>query len=171
MTRTLVVKFACHQQIAVQHTRKRDRAMGTFWKKANTPKKNLIRRGAIALVTYELIWAATFWWVARTRPADSVLLGVAAIPTLTVVAFIGVLARYLREETDEFHRELVVRCLLWGTGATMLVLAFHGFLQLFGWSGKWPVAIDLGAFLIAMLAAKLTYRLAHRVPAEVSDVL
>jgi hypothetical protein len=145
--------------------------MGTFWKKANTAKKNLIRRGALVLVAYEVIWAATFWWVARTKPADSVLLGMAAIPTLTVVVFIGVLAHYLREETDEFHRELVVRCLLWGTAAVMLVMAFHGFLQLFGWSGKWPVAIDFGAFLVAMLAAKLTYKVAHRVPVEVSDAL
>jgi hypothetical protein len=145
--------------------------MGTFWRKANSSKKNLIRRGAIVLVAYEAVWSATFWWVFKTRPADPVLAGVAVLPTLTVVAFIGVLARYLREETDEFHRELVVRCLLWGAAAVMLVLTFHGFLQLFGWSGKWPVAIDLGAFLVAMLAAKLTYRVAHRVTLEVSDVL
>lgn len=145
--------------------------MGTFWKKANTAKKNLIRRGALVLVAYELIWAATFWWVAKVKPADTVLVGVAVLPALTVAAFIGVLARYLREETDEFHRELVVRCLLWGAAAVMLVMTFHGFLQLFSWNGKWPVAIDLGAFLVAMFAAKLTYRVAHRPPVEVSDVL
>jgi Na+/proline symporter len=145
--------------------------MGTFWKKANLAKKNLIRRGAIVLVAYEAVWSATFWWVFKTKPADPILLTVAVLPTLTVAAFIGVLARYLREETDEFHRELVVRCLLWGAAAVMLVMTFHGFLQLFGWSGKWPVAIDLGSFFVAIFAAKLTYRVAHRPPVEVSDVL
>ena len=53
-----------------------------------------------------------------------------------------------------------------GMAAVMLVMAFHGFLQLFGWDGRWPVFIDLGAFFVAMLAAKVTYKVANRVPAE-----
>jgi hypothetical protein len=139
--------------------------MAMSWKKFNGAKKRLIQRGAWALVAYEAVFAGTMYWVSRGHLSGSVILWVALLPTVTVAAFILILARYLREEVDEFHRELVVRCLLWGTAAVMLVLAFHGFLQLFGWRGNWPVLVDLGAFLLAMGAAKFTYRVQNRVPA------
>lgn len=140
--------------------------MSWSWKRMNTAKKNLIRRGAIALVAYEAAFAATMLWVGKGHLGGATLLGVAVLPTLTVLWFIGVLGRYLREEVDEFHRELVVRCLLWGLAAVMAVMCFHGFLQLFGWKGNWPVFADLGAFFAAMLTAKLTYKVANRPPVE-----
>lgn len=144
--------------------------MSLNWKKFNVAKKNLIRHGAIALVAYEVVFIAAMFWVDRAKPSGTMLLGIAMLPTLTVLAFIGVLARYLGEEVDEFHRQLVVRCLLWGTAAVMATVCFHSFLQLFGWLGKWPAAVELGVFLVAMLVAKLTYKMANRVP-EDADVL
>ena len=140
--------------------------MGWSWKGMNTAKKHLIVRGAIALAAYEVAFGGTFYWVDKGHLSGSALMWMAVPPTLTVAAFIVVIGRYLKEEVDEFHRELVIRCQLWGLAAVMLVMAFHGFLQLFGWNGRWPVFIDLGAFFVAMLAAKLTYNVANKVPAE-----
>ena len=140
--------------------------MALSWKKMTGAKRRLIQRGAAALVAYEVVFGATMYWVAKGHLAGVTLLWVALLPTVTVAAFILILGRYLREEVDEFHRELVVRCLLWGMAAVMLVMAFHGFLQLFGWRGNWPVFVDLGAFFFAMLVAKLTYRVMNRVPAD-----
>jgi hypothetical protein len=140
--------------------------MANFWKKANAAKKRMIRGALVALVVYELVFGGAMWWVSREKLSDGGLLWLAVLPTLTVAAFILVLARYLKEEVDEFHRELVVRCLLWGTAAVMLMMAFHGFLQLFGWHGNWPVFVDLSAFLLAMLTAKLTYKVVNRPPVE-----
>ena len=144
--------------------------MAWSWKKLNTAKKAMIRRGAVALVAYELVWCATCYWVFRTKPAGLVLLLIAVLPTIPVVGFIAVLAKYLGEEVDEFHRQLVVRCLLWGTAAVMTSVCFNCFLQLFGWKGSWPAAVDLGAFLLAMAVAKLTYKVQNRVP-EDADAL
>lgn len=140
--------------------------MASFWSKVNVAKRRLIQRAAVALVAYEVMFLATMWWVERSRPSDSAMLWLAVVPTLPVVGVILVMAHYLKEEVDEFHRELVVRCLLWGTAAVMVLLAFHGFLQLFGWKGSWSVMVDLGAFVGAMAIAKLTYRVANRPPAE-----
>ena len=140
--------------------------MAMFWTRANEAKKKLIRRGFLILVEYEVVFCAVMWWVGKNKPSDTALLALAVLPTTTVAAFIYTLGRYLREEPDEFHRELVVRCLLWGLAAVMLLVAFHGFLQLFGWKGNWPVMIDLVAFLVAMGAAKLTYKMANRVPVD-----
>ena len=144
--------------------------MAWSWKKLNAAKKGLVRRVAVALVTYELVWCGAYFWVDRAKPAGTMLFVMALLPTLPVVGMIVALGRYLGEEADEFHRQLVVRCLLWGTAAVMTSVCFHLFLQLFGWKGNWPAVVELGVFAVAMLVAKVTYRVANRVPADV-DVL
>ncbi len=145
--------------------------MALSWKKLNAAKKRMIRRALVVLVAYELLWAGVFFWVNRAKPEGTMLFLIAMLPALTVVAFIVVIAKYLGEEVDEFHRQLVVRCLLWGTAAVMTSLCFHGVLQLLGWKGQWPAGIELGLFVVAMGAAKLTYRVRHRVPDDVDALL
>ena len=144
--------------------------MAWNWKKLNAAKKGMIRRVAVVLVAYELVFGGAMFWVDRAKPAGAMLFVMALLPTLPVLGLIVVLGRYLREEVDEFHRQLVVRCLLWGTAAVMTSVCFHGFLQLFGWKGSWPAVVELAVFVVAMLVAKVTYKLANRVPADV-DVL
>jgi hypothetical protein len=145
--------------------------MGWNWKKMNSAKKSLIRRGAVALVAYEVMWAVAFLWVDRAKVEGSMLWVPAALTTLPVVGLIWVMARYLGEEVDEFHRLLVVRCLLWGTAAVMTSVCFHGLLQLLGWKGNWSAGVELGMFFAAMLVAKLTYRVQNRVPADADAML
>lgn len=144
--------------------------MAWNWKKLNSAKKGLIRRGAVALVGYELVFAGAIVWIDHAKLTGEMLWVMAAVTMLPVLGFIGVLARYLGEEVDEFHRQLVVRCLLWGLAAVMATVCFHGFLQLFGWKGNWPAAVELTAFLAAMMVAKLTYRVQNRVPADVDGL-
>lgn len=100
-------------------------------------------------------------WKKLGAPKKSLIRRGAAVP---------VLGRYLGEERDEFHRQLVVRCLLWGLAAVMTSVAFHGFLQLFGGRGSWSAGVELAAFVVAMTAAKVTYKVANRVPVD-ADVL
>ncbi len=140
--------------------------MASFWSRANGAKKGLIRRGAVALVAYEVVFIGTFYWVYRAKAEGSLIWWLALLPTLAVVGFVLVLARYLKEEVDEFHRELVVRCLLWGLAALMVALAYQGLMQLFGWKGNCPVWVDMAVFLVAMLAAKVTYKVVNRPPLE-----
>jgi len=140
--------------------------MAWNWKKMNAAKKAMIVKGAIVLGAYEVVFSGTFYAVYRTKPGTTMIFLLAVLPTLTVLAFIAVLGRYLKEEVDEFHRQLVVRCLLWGSAAVMTSVAFHGFLQLFGWKGSWPAAVELAVFVVAMGVAKLTYKVANRVPVD-----
>ena len=53
----------------------------------------------------------------------------------------------------------------------MTSVCFHGLLQLLGWKGNWPAGVELGMFFVAMLVAKLTYRVANRVPADVDGLV
>jgi hypothetical protein len=140
------------------------------WKKMNAAKKTMIRRATVMLVAYELLWAGAFFWVDKAKLEGAILWVPAALVTLPVLGLIWNMARYLGEEVDEFHRLLVVRCLLWGTAAVMTSVCFHGLLQLLGWKGNWPAGVELLLFFVAALAAKLTYRVQNRVP-EDADAL
>jgi hypothetical protein len=140
------------------------------WKKMNAAKKAMIRRGGIVLAAYEVVFTGAFVVAHKTEPGTAGLFLLAALTTLPVLAFIVVMGRYLGEEVDEFHRQLVVRCLLWGLAAVMTSVCFHGLLQLYGWKGNWPAGVELAVNLLAMLVAKLTYRVQNRVP-EDAEVL
>jgi hypothetical protein len=144
--------------------------MAWNWKKMNGAKKRLMRRMGVVLVVYELLWGGAFFWVDRAKLEGTILWVPAALTTLPVLGLIWIMARYLGEEVDEFHRLLVVRCLLWGTAAVMTSVCFHGLLQLLGWKGNWPAGVELGMFFVAALLAKLTYRVQNRVP-EDADAL
>jgi hypothetical protein len=74
-------------------------------------------------LAYHVFWHAhiAFW------PA----VGLALIPSIPIVAIIVFVGIYLKEETDEFQRVLYMQSLLCGTGGTLAVLSFWGFLHLF----------------------------------------
>ena len=145
--------------------------MAWSWKKLKSAKKTLLRRLLVALVAYEVLWGGAIYWVYRAKLEGRILWVLAAVITLPVLGLIWTMARYLEEEMDEFHRLLVVRCLLWGAAAVMTSVCFHGLLQLLGWKGSWPAAVELVAFFAAALAAKLTYRVRNRVPEDADGLV
>jgi hypothetical protein len=149
----------------------REVAMAWSWKKMNAAKKTMIRRSLVVVVAYELLWSGAFAWVYYAKLEGKILWALAAAVTLPVLGLIWTMARYLGDEVDEFHRQLVVRCLLWGTAGVMTSVCFHGLLQLLGWKGRWSAGVELGLFFLAALGAKLTYRVQHRVPDDVDAVL
>jgi hypothetical protein len=57
---------------------------------------------------------------------------VAAAPALPVIGVIVAMARYLREETDEFERTVQAEAALWATGGLLAIATLWGFLELFG---------------------------------------
>jgi len=128
--------------------------------------RSLRKTGLIVTGVYFLIFFACFAVFVRMQPAGALLWCLAALPVLPIVAVIGLMGRYLREERDEYKRDLTVRCLLWGTAGCIAVVMFSGFLQIFGWKGTLPPFTGFWAFFIFMFVAKLSYRAANRVPAD-----
>jgi hypothetical protein len=58
-------------------------------------------------------------------------IGLACIPSIPLVAIIAIVGLYLKEETDEFQRELYIKSLLWSAAGTLALTSFWSFLHLF----------------------------------------
>ncbi len=118
------------------------------------------------LACYFVVFLGINYLVFRDHPTGPLLWFFAALPTVPMVAVFMLLARYLRDERDGFKRELVIRCLLWGLAGSMSLHLFESFLRIFQWNGHFLPFTELYVFVGCMLAAKLSYRVANRVPAD-----
>ena len=124
------------------------------------------KSGLIAVGAYEVLFLSADYVAYRIHPTGIELWMLAALPALPILIVIGLFGRYLRDEKDEYKRDLAVRCLLWGTVGMMIVNLFSTYLRIFGWNGQLFPFSELFVFLGFALAAKLSYRVANRVPAD-----
>ena len=53
----------------------------------------------------------------------------ATLPALPIIGAVVTTARYMREEKDEFQRDVLVQALLGGVGATLVATTVWGFLE------------------------------------------
>ena len=98
----------------------------------NSPaeKRYLIRLFLTAIV-YILATFVTMHVLYHGRTGLYMGMLLAAIPSIPLVGMIGIVALYLKEEKDEFQRELYIQSLLWGMGGTLALTSFWSFLHLF----------------------------------------
>jgi len=75
--------------------------------------------GTLLIVTM-LTFAAARMAVEHTLFSQPFLHFIELLPAIPVAAMIFIVGRYLRRETDEFVRMMVVQALLWGLGITMI---------------------------------------------------
>jgi len=94
-------------------------------------EKRYVVRQLIAALVYLLATFVTIHilWHGRTRLTPAIIL--AGIPSIPLVAMIAIVALYLKEEKDEFQRELYIQSLLWGMGVTLALTSFWSYLHLF----------------------------------------
>ena len=124
------------------------------------------KRSYAVLASYFVIFSGTDYFVYRVHPVGWKLYACAALPFLPLLIVFLLTAAYLKAERDDFKRDLMMCCLLWGACASMSVNLFAGFLRIFGWHGQTPPFMELFAFCFAVLAAKITYKIANPLPAE-----
>ena len=154
MTSKLYIKFVCH-------LRWQERFI------VLTPASRTLRKQGLAvLALYFAVFFGTNFVVSRTHPAGPLLWFYAALPALPLIRIFVMLGQYLRAERDEYKRDLVIRCLLWGLAGAMSLHLFTGFLRIFAWSGQMPPFAELYVFTAFMLIPKISYRAANRIPAD-----
>jgi len=124
------------------------------------------KTGLIVLSSYFVLFPVAAYLADRSHPSGAVLFLLAALPALPILAVIVLMGRYLRDEKDEYKRDLAVRCLLWGTAGALTINLFSSYLRIFGWKGQLFPFTELFVFTGLMIVAKLSYRAANRVPKD-----
>jgi hypothetical protein len=125
--------------------------------------KRYQRTVMIEMGAYLAIIAGVTLYVRHDRPAGWVLYAVAALPSVPILGVLIAMGQYLRDETDEYQRNVLVRCLLIGTAVVLAVTAFFGFLRSFHWKGELPPFTEFVLFWLVMGGAQAYYRFADRV--------
>ena len=141
--------------------------MWCFGERINPAQRRYMQRGFGILLAYFGLLFSTTTGVHRWHPQGWHLYLAALLPTLPIVGIFVMTGQYLREEKDEFQRDLVVRCLLWGVAAVMTVEMFTSFLRTFGWAGSLPPFANWFVLCGSVIVAKFTYRL--RNPGTLAD--
>jgi hypothetical protein len=85
-----------------------------------------------ASLAYAILLIAAVWQFKHHPPTGALRYLVAVSPAIPLVGIIAVVGLYLKEETDEFQRALMVRQMLWSTGLTLSLATIWGFLEDFG---------------------------------------
>lgn len=75
---------------------------------------------------------------------------IALAPAAAILGTIASMGFYLAEETDEFHREVLIQSLLWGMAVTLGAASAWGFLETFGKAPHAPAWAVVPIFAVAM---------------------
>ena len=134
-----------------------------FGERKNPAQRRYLQGGLGVLIAYFCLLFTATTSVHRWHPQGWHLSLAALLPSVPIVGMFLITARYLREERDEFQRDLVVRCLLWGIAAVMTVEMFTSFLRAFGWQGSLPPFTDWFVLCGSVLIAKFTYKFTNRI--------
>jgi hypothetical protein len=120
-----------------------------------TAGRRYLRRFFPTIFAYVAVLLACVWTIKHHHPTGAALVVLSVLPALPILAVIVVLGAYLVEETDEFLRQRIATCMLFGTGVLLAAVTVYGFLvngraiavdPSFGlwafplWCGSWGIA-------------------------------
>jgi len=132
----------------------------------SSASRRLRKEGLTVVAAYFVIFICSFYADMRLQPTGFALWALAALPVIPIIAVIVLFGRYLRDESDEFKRDVVVRCLLWGTAGCLATDLLADYLRIYGWKSDFPPFTSFWVFFVFMMAAKLSYRAKNRVLEE-----
>lgn len=117
-------------------------------------KRRYVQSAFGIMLSYMGLVAVSRMAVTRWHPAGWHLYLAAALPTIPMLCFAYVVGRYLREETDEYQRDMVVRGMLWGTAVALSLSVFTSFLHAYGWTGSLPEFSEFMVFWLTVAVVK-----------------
>jgi hypothetical protein len=135
-----------------------------FCESKSAAARQFRNRARWVMAGYFVLFLGTMWTVARLHPVGPMLYGLAILPTLPVLAVFYLQGLYLRAERDEYIRELTTRSLLFGCAGALSVVMYDGFLRIAGWHGQMPPFTAFWVFIMMVMIARVTNRMANRSP-------
>ncbi len=121
--------------------------------KRSPAESRYFRRLLAATAAYLVTLFLTLHVLHHGRTPLPVAVGLALLPSLPIVAIIWVNALYLKEEKDEFQRELFIQSLLWGAGVTLALTSFWSFVHLMA---RFPPVDGFHVFVIFWLTVGIS---------------
>jgi len=98
--------------------------------KINNPARHRYEGRVIKIFSFWGVFAALLVW--KGHLAGMLAYALAVLLSLPLVGLIVAFGLYLRDEQDEFLRNVQIQSMLWSIGATFIVTIFLGFLEFLG---------------------------------------
>jgi hypothetical protein len=116
------------------------------------------------------MWAMLFYVVSivatkiilRHHPSQLFAILFSAATAMALVAVVAIVGLYLKEETDEFQRELLIQNLLWATAGTLAATSTWGLIEMFSNVPRLPVYYVFVLFWLFFGLAAIPLRLRYR---------
>ena len=128
-----------------------------------TPAKARFRRRMLRfLAAYFVVLLGSGWLARHGQPGDWEIYVFAALPAILILVAMAGFGRYLKEETDEFQRMMVIRSLLVGTAAMLSTIVVSDFLRELTRAPALPPFSSLIIFCVGLGIAQLVQILRNR---------
>ena len=120
------------------------------------------RRLAFAMTLYTVFLLLAVHRLKHAQPSHAMAIFLSVLPSLPILAVLAIVGVYLREEKDEFQRELLIQAMLWGMGGTLAFTSVWGFLENFNQAPHFPAfyvfVIFWGVVGVAGCVQRVIYR-------------
>lgn len=114
------------------------------------PMRRYMLRFGISMSAYVVLLIGAMMLHRQGLTAGPLGYLIALAPAAAILGAIASMGFYLAEETDEFHREVLIQSLLWGIAVTLGAASVWGFLETFGKAPHAPAWSVVPIFAVAM---------------------
>ncbi len=124
--------------------------------------KRYTRRIVVTMSCYMVMVFVAAAIVQHKHPTGWLLYFWSVLPSLPIFAMLGVIGRYLQEESDEYMRMVTMRSLLAATGVLLGMIVVSDFLRSFARTGSLPPFVSFVAFFMAFGLAQAVQQMQNR---------
>jgi hypothetical protein len=129
----------------------------------STALRRYNRRMIYSALAYAVTLLPITYAVRHNHPTQLVAILLTILPAVANASMVGVIGLYLKEETDEFQRELLVKGLLWAAALTGIVTSTWGLLEMLSHvtplPSFWVYVIYWPFYAVSNVVLRLRYRI------------
>lgn len=135
--------------------------------KAETTAKRRYQRDVLRFAAaYMVVLFCSAWFVKHDGGERFYRYFWSILPAIPVVAMILRMARYLREESDEYQRLMTMQSILVGAGSLLVAVVVDDFVRGFAGGPDLPPFTGFLVFCAGMAIAQAAQKMRNRVPAD-----
>lgn len=130
--------------------------------KSSPAGRRYLKRFIPTMITYVVLIFGASFALRALEIAGPLAWVIAAAPGIPVVAVLAIVGLYLKEETDEFQRNVQAEAMIWGIGLTLSGTTVWGLLEFYVEAPRLPVFWAFPIFFFTMGLAQVFVRRRYR---------